>query len=263
MLAINLDSAQNIRLIFCRDQVLQRLRWAGAPDKEFTTGPFGPRLTPRASFAEYVEQISGQAEAWTIEDLVRAKELRASLLSFVLGLQWNAERQKLLASELNHRVKNTLALFRSLSLQTKHSTTTVQAYAQAIEERIMALSKAHDLASRKGFDGLELSALFNTELKPYMAQKNVMLTGPRVHLLASSAPTLALVIHELATNAAKYGALSVPAGRVLVHWQVSGDGLSLTWRETGGTPVKPPENSGFGLQMIENAVRDVIPKNEL
>ena len=254
VLIINLDSAQAIRLVFCRDQAVQKLRWAGAPAKSFTTGPFGPRLNPRASFAEYVEEIGDQAEAWTLDELARAKELRASLLAFVLGLQWNAERQQLMARELNHRVKNTLALFRSLSMQTRHSTSTVQAYAQAIEERIMALANAHDKASQSGFGGVELAALLDSELKPYQSRQNTILTGPKIHLVASSAPTLALVVHEMATNAAKYGALSVPSGRVVVQWQVSGDGLSLVWRETGGPAVVPPENSGFGLQMIENAL---------
>jgi two-component system, chemotaxis family, CheB/CheR fusion protein len=173
-----------------------------------------------------------------------------------------AENHKnLLIAELDHRVKNTLAIITSLIAQTVRTTKSPETFAGVIEGRIQALSRVHHLLTQTKWDQAELREVVDAELAPYRTEKkdNVAVNGSEHILLTPKATlALALALHELATNAAKYGALSAPKGRVEVTWSVlsaaEGPRLVIEWIETGGPPVELPVRRGFGSYLIERAV---------
>ncbi|MEI9964111.1 MAG: PAS domain S-box protein [Caulobacteraceae bacterium] len=172
----------------------------------------------------------------------------------------NAEaRQKVLLDELNHRVKNTLATVQSIALQTARNAPTMDAFTHDFEARLVALSKAHDLLTRDHWEGADLGDILRQELAPF-GDGPVRLEGPKLTLAPRSTLALAMAFHEMATNAAKYGALSTPDGRLDVRWDVaprSGERparLSLSWTENGGPPVAPPRRRGFGARLVERTI---------
>ena len=163
------------------------------------------------------------------------------------------ERQRLLLDELNHRVKNTLATVQAIAQQTLRGAEDPAAFALAFESRLLALSQTHNALTDSQWAGAGLRQILAQELDPYGAERVVMV-GPDVHLPARVALSLGMVFHELATNAAKYGALST-AGRLLLTWSVTGDdSLAFEWRETGGPPVTRPKRRGFGSRLIERSI---------
>jgi two-component sensor histidine kinase len=163
------------------------------------------------------------------------------------------EQQKLLVDELNHRVKNTLATVQAIAHQTLRTTSDPVAFRGAFEARLMALSATHDLLTAAGWRSASLRDVLLREVKPHGAER-YSLDGPDVPLAPSQAVALGLLIHELATNAAKYGALSSGAGRVAVAWTFEAGVLNLTWTETGGPAVSPPTRRGFGSRLIERSL---------
>jgi PAS domain S-box-containing protein len=165
------------------------------------------------------------------------------------------ERQALLVNELNHRVKNTLALVQGLALQSFREGRDPAEARLAFQRRLAALAAAHDLLTRESWEGATLSGLAEGGLGHLTGgERRVEIGGPDVTLGPKEAVSLVLALHELSTNASKYGALSNGEGRVRVSWQLEGSTLRLEWRETGGPPVAAPEHRGFGLRMIERAL---------
>lgn len=164
-------------------------------------------------------------------------------------------RQRLLLDELNHRVKNTLASVQSIASQTLRSAPDLATARRSFEARIMALSNAHNLLSREEWSSAELRTLLDNGLAAY-DESRLELDGPAVMLTPKASIAVALVVHELATNAAKYGALSNDTGTVGLRWRVAaaGEGLSVEWRERGGPPVSPPTRRGFGSRIIEGFI---------
>ena len=160
------------------------------------------------------------------------------------------EHQTLLAREVDHRAKNSLAVVQSIVRLTRADT--IRDYQTRVEGRIQALSKVHSLLAHSRWEGADVHTLVQEELTPYQTggAEHIAISGPRVSITPPVAQTLALALHELATNAAKYGALSAEGGRVQLHWQVGTGGLVLTWREIGGPPATAPQRLGLGLQTI-------------
>jgi len=161
--------------------------------------------------------------------------------------------QKTLVDELNHRVKNTLATVQSLAAHSFRESGDPRAMRATFEARLMALSGAHNRLAERSWEAAELGELARGILSPY-GEERVALSGPEVHLTARVSVTLAMALHELATNAAKYGALSNPTGRLDVSWTEGVGGLVLSWRERGGPPVCVPTRRSFGLRFIKGAV---------
>lgn len=163
-------------------------------------------------------------------------------------------RQRLLLDELNHRVKNTLATVQSIASQTLRSAPDLASARSAFEARILALSKAHDILSARHWSDAELPAIIRQELAAF-GEARIAIDGPPVMLNPKAAIAIAMVVHELSTNAAKYGALSGPDGRVAIDWRLHEAGmLEFRWRETGGPAVTPPTHRGFGSRMVERVV---------
>lgn len=171
------------------------------------------------------------------------------------------ERQQLLMAELDHRVRNILASIRSMVVMTSRSAGSKQEQAESLQGRVDAMARAHGLLTRQRWKGASLGQLLRDELEAYASRGDaVVLEGEGDWILRpQQALNFALVIHELATNAAKYGALSVPTGRVSVTWNVELDQdparLRIVWQESGGPLVRQPERQGFGSRLILNALR--------
>jgi PAS domain S-box-containing protein len=164
------------------------------------------------------------------------------------------QRQRLLLDELNHRVKNTLATVQAIAQQTLRGAATPEIFADAFEARLLALSQTHNALTDSQWAGAELRQILMQELGPYGAER-IHVGGPDVHLPARVALSLGMVFHELATNAAKYGALST-SGRLRLTWSLSEDGeaLRFEWREMDGPPARRPDRKGFGSRLIERSI---------
>lgn len=166
------------------------------------------------------------------------------------------ETQRLLIGELNHRVKNTLASVQAIATQTLRHSTGPSDFAPTFIGRIHALARAHSLLSAATWQGASLKELVEGQLLTgTVAAEQLAIAGPDVELAPEPALHLALVLHELVTNAHKYGALSVPAGRASFNWQVEDGKLILDWVERNGPPVNPPARKGFGSFLIERSLR--------
>lgn len=164
------------------------------------------------------------------------------------------QRQRLLIDELNHRVKNALATVQSIATQTLRTTTDAAAARIAFEARIVALSKAHNMLSERRWTDTEIGQLVRQELGAYDSGQ-LDLGGPDLMLNAKATIALALLFHELATNAAKHGALSSSTGRLSVTWhEDAADNLVVEWAESGGPPVNAPSRRGFGTRMLNTVI---------
>ena len=167
------------------------------------------------------------------------------------------EEQETLTKEMSHRVKNLFAMTDSMVRMTARNSATKDEMAESLSGRLRALSDAHSLV-RRSFnpethkpEGVELSDVIATVLRPH---RNPVMNGAHVQLGERATNSVALVFHELATNASKYGALSVDGGAVHVDWTTDGDRLLLTWRESGGPAVTPPEKKGFGSALVKSTI---------
>ncbi len=166
---------------------------------------------------------------------------------------------RLLLNELNHRVKNTLATVQSMAAQTMRGALEPKAAYEAFEARLMGLSAAHDVLTRERWHGASLREVAERALKPFCGEglPRVGMDGPEVWLPPGASLTMALVFHELATNAVKYGALSNETGEVAIAWthDPGTGGLRLSWTERGGPPVREPTRKGFGSRLIERGLK--------
>jgi PAS domain S-box-containing protein len=168
------------------------------------------------------------------------------------------QRQDLLAREVDHRARNALAVVQSIVRLTRASS--VSDYVAAVEGRIKALARAHALLSDSRWHSADLGALVAEELAPYRVgeAEKVEVIGPNVSLPPHMAQGLALALHELATNAAKHGALSSMLGKVSLNWQLRPDLLVLKWVESGGPPIAPPSARSFGLKVIRASIENQL-----
>lgn len=166
------------------------------------------------------------------------------------------EHQKVLLNELNHRVKNTLAIVQSLAAQTFRGTQVSAEARDLFGSRLAALARAHDVLTRHNWESAGLGEIVGRAMESFQTGAvRIAIVGPEVRVSPKQALALSMALHELATNAAKYGALSGDAGRVRISWQFTrnkkSDELELTWTEAGGPPVRPPDRKGFGARLIE------------
>ena len=166
------------------------------------------------------------------------------------------ERQVLLAREVDHRAKNTLAVVLSVLKLTRADT--IKDFTATVEGRIQALAATHNLLSSTRWEGADLGRIVDEEMAPYVSshRRRIVAEGPAVVLLPSTAQAMALALHELATNAAKYGALSNDRGQLRVVWTVGHDALVLDWEESGGPRTVEPSSMGFGLTIVRSSIEE-------
>ncbi|MBZ6078530.1 HWE histidine kinase domain-containing protein [Microvirga puerhi] len=201
---------------------------------------------------------SGTPRRWTQAEIDLSRDTAERTWAAVERAKSDA-RQRLLINELNHRVKNTLATVQSIAAQSFKADEPRMAR-EAFEARLFALSKTHDVLTRENWERVNLRDIAEEAMAPYRREQveRFIIEGPALHVPPRIALPLAMVLHELSTNAVKYGAFSVDSGRVTIHWDlVEGwdeKGLVLHWQEEGGPPVKIPTRKGFGSRLIERSL---------
>ena len=163
------------------------------------------------------------------------------------------EQERLLIAELNHRVKNNLATVQSIAVQTARAAPSLRSFIDTFEGRIVALARTHDVLTARSWSDADLSEVIARETLAY--GDRVRLDGPTFPLASHQALALGLIVHELSTNAAKYGALSTAGGTVDVLWCAAGDGAEIAWVEAGGPPCSPPAAPGFGTRLMTKLAR--------
>jgi PAS domain S-box-containing protein len=235
----------------------------------------------QADLEQFSGQMVGKVDAYTVEQRYVRKdghvvwvEVAASRVDDVSGRPLYGvrvvrdiserrkaeEHQRLLINELNHRVKNTLATVQSIVSQTLRMSQAPREAREAVESRLFALSRAHDVLTRENWEGADLHEVVGSVIQPYQDNRegHIWCRGGKVHLEPRMALALSLALHELATNAAKYGALSNETGEVSLSWMVDHTRippiLLLRWQETGGPAVEPPTRKGFGSRLIERSL---------
>lgn len=204
-----------------------------------TRVPFAPYPTPLRS-----EDGTVLGAVNMLVDITHHKEAR--------------ERQQLLINELNHRVKNTLAIVQSIANLTIRHSGTLALFREAFGERLAALSRTHNLLTQTCWESLALRPLVDSELAPFNASNDIEIVGDEVALNPRQGVAFALVLHELATNAAKHGSLAQPGGRLRVSWRIhtgmKGQTLTLDWIETGRQPIERTDRKGFGSALIRRTI---------
>ncbi|MEN3793124.1 HWE histidine kinase domain-containing protein [Fulvimarina sp. MAC3] len=266
LLAIPISRSPRDYIMFFRRELVQTVSWAGNPqDKKMAYGPNGPRLTPRKSFEAWQETVRGKSKSWTDAEKKASEALRVSILEVLVKFTEETSRQQaqaqqaqeLLIAELNHRVRNILALIRALVTQSKGTASDVDDFSNIVSGRIQALARAHNQITDEKYAPQKLSDIIQTEVDAYIGGKadRVMLTGPDILVSPKAFSILALVFHEMVTNSAKYGSLSDSRGRVFVDWHIDADnGCVIKWREEGGPAVQRPSRRGFGSTIIERSI---------
>ena len=186
----------------------------------------------------------------------------ARQLGFGIERRRAEEQRTLLIHELNHRVKNTLATVQSLALQTFRNTERSAEARELFDARLSALSRAHDVLTAENWQTAQLREIVAGALEPFGQGERIALSGPEARLSPKQALALSMALHELATNAVKYGALRGEGGRVRVAWSLAPDDqpreLRIAWSEHDGPPVTPPARRGFGSRMIERHLADEL-----
>lgn len=244
---------------------------AGCPWLEFWTGEYGPAARRavaeaaagrRGRFQGPCATAKGTPKWWDVQvlPLVGPDGKPEQLLSISTDItaQRLAEgHQRVLMQELEHRVKNTLALVQSVANQTFRDAASLDAARRIFTDRLLALGKAHEILTRTSWNSAGIDAIVGSVIAPYLdaGQRRFQVTGPEVSLAAKPALALTMALHELCTNALKYGALSAEHGRVLIEWKITGrrddPRLRFVWTERDGPAVQPPQHKGFGSQLIE------------
>jgi PAS domain S-box-containing protein len=209
-----------------------------------TTFETASRLRPDRVVELRIVPMRGGGVAITLTDITERKTADA--------------RQRLLVNELNHRVKNSLATVQAIAAQSLRGPGVPAEARERFLDRLMALASANDVLVARTWSGATLASVAAQMARPHGDGERFIIEGPDIHLAPQTATAMALGLHELATNAAKYGALSTPQGQVSLTWSVDGEGearrLRLAWQETGGPAVGKPTSTGFGSRLIERGL---------
>ena len=264
MLAIPISLRPRDYIVLFRSEKPRSVRWAGDQAKTVEQHGDEMRLSPRKSFEAWSQLKRGEAEPFRKAELRIAESLRTTLLEVVLQMSEAAgeerrrasEQQKLLIAELNHRVRNILSLIRALMGQTKRDSGSMENALAKLDSRIRALASAHDQLTAENWVPASLRDLIETELDAFVSVKRsaVKLNGPNVSVVPEAYTILALVLHEMVTNAAKYGALS-DNGSLSIDWFIDERGyLVIDWCESGGPAVQAPKRQGFGTTIINRSI---------
>ncbi|WP_018265923.1 HWE histidine kinase domain-containing protein [Methylosinus sp. LW4] len=266
VLAIAVSREPKDYVLFFRGELRQVVRWAGNPAKAVEAD--GETLTPRASFEAWEETVRLQSRAWSDTEIEIARSLRSAILEvFVHALdlavrerQAAQARQDFLMAELEHRVKNTLSVIQSLVRFTARSSVSLEEFNATLQSRLLTMARVQNLLTQSRWEGLSIRAIVEDELAPFrQGETNAChISGEPIALKPKAALAVSMAIHELATNAAKYGALSAPGGVVRVDWrrrrEKGEERVELIWKESKGPKVVPPERSGFGRMLIERTL---------
>ncbi len=257
------SSYPNDRALYAfRVETERTISWAGNPEKRIERVEGNLRLHPRGSFATYLEHVRGRSKPWAESDLYLMRQIWPLLSASerrVFAEEMTRKRRQIV-DELNHRVRNILAMVRSVSQLARNFSSSSDNFAAALDSRIQALADAHDLGSGTAGTSVSVSDLILTEAEPLLASGSnpVLLHGEDFGIHADFAPMLALVLHELVTNAAEHGALSSKDGHVTVRLSTAPETATLEWTEREGPTVTEPGAQGFGTRLILQAIQQEI-----
>jgi PAS domain S-box-containing protein len=223
--------------------------------------------TNRGEFIEHYETVRRRRDGSSVDVSLTISPIRnaegkivgASKIARDITRRKRAEaREKILTAELDHRVKNILAQVAVVAKSTRQGNRSVDEFLRSLDGRIQSMATAHMLLSQSGWQGVGVDAVVRSQLAPYATDTNITISGTDVILAAAEIQALTRVLHELATNAAKYGALSIPGGRVSVSWNRGTNGkatnLMFVWRELGGPPVPSKVQASYGTNLIRNLI---------
>ncbi|MEM6439976.1 MAG: HWE histidine kinase domain-containing protein [Pseudomonadota bacterium] len=265
LLALPVSRKPRDYIVLFRRGIARSVVWAGKPKKDLEFGPNGPRLTPRKSFEAWRERVSGRSAPWRPGEQRVAEAIRVTRLEVLPRITdetsreraASQQRQELLIAELNHRVRNILGLIGNLVGQSADNAASLEEFTDLVGGRIAAMSRAHDQINRHDWDGASLVELLRTEATAFLQDgaARIRVEGADAVLKPQAFSTVALVMHEMITNAAKYGALRDRNGGVDIRLEETVEGaLRIDWREWGGPPVRPPTREGFGSTIVERSI---------
>lgn len=268
VLIIPIDVPGQRAIIFFRNTAATSLRWAGAPKKSIVEEEGYLRLLPRSSFQAYKDSTQYRCTPWSQQEVAIARSLQNAIKETMKQSQRHESHKEqlgLMIRELDHRVRNMLALIQSMVRQSGNSASDLKSFVDIFEQRISALAATHKILSQSPNDEVELHQLIETTLAPYIASENPSLhfEGVSIRLRSSLASMLSIVIHELLSNAMKYGSLSTSSGNAYLNWSIVENNLSdksgknsllVEWKEIGGPRVIPPHRQGFGTSVIRDAL---------
>lgn len=262
LLALSVSRSPRDYVLWFLPEHATAVTWAGNPEKPVEVTDTGSRLSPRKSFEAWSEMVEGQARPWRPIEIEAANLLRVSILEIVIQRtdQIAKERtkaqdqQNLLMAELDHRVKNTLATIQAVVRFSSKSAEDLETFTATIERRLHAMANAHSLLTNSRWEGLPLRQIIHEELAAFeaYAEGRITLDGEDKLLDPRASLSLAMAIHELTTNAVKYGSLSVSGGLLAIAWREEGNFLRLAWAESNGPPVVKPVRRGFGRTLLES-----------
>jgi light-regulated signal transduction histidine kinase (bacteriophytochrome) len=264
VLAVALSQEPCDYLLFYRLASTQTVTWAGNPEKPVEFGPNGSRLTPRKSFEAWVMSNQNLCEPWGPSDMLAVTSLRTALLELLIRHLHDKEsfrkhtqdKQDVLISELNHRVRNILALMRAVVSLTDATASTKDEFKALLDGRVRALAFAHDQLTSSNWSSVALQDVLQNEADAYTnSTEQINMSGQGVNLLPDAVSCIALVMHEMFTNAAKYGSLSASAGKLVITWRLNNEHeLVIDWQEKGGPKVSQPKRKGFGSTIIHRSL---------
>ena len=213
-----------------------------------------------SSFQGYADTMKGNRRYWDVQvsPIMGADGKPERILSIsrdITDLKVAEEARGVLAQELAHRMKNSFAMVQAIVTQTLRQAKSMEDGRTAVSQRLSALGRAQDILTRSNFTAADIHDVVAAAIDPHrVVEERISWSGPRLILSSQQALGLSLATHELATNAAKYGALSNETGRVAMAWRVEDGAFAFDWIETGGPPVTPPASRGFGSKLIERIV---------
>ncbi len=264
LLALSVSRTPRDYLLWFRPELCRIVTWAGNPVKPVDIADDGMHIGPRKSFAAWRQTVREHSKPWGEHVAEAAQLLRGSIFEVVLRhLEQVMQRreqvrrhQDFLMAELDHRVKNTIAIIQALVKRSSADATSLEEYRESILERLHSMGRTHSLLTKGRWEGINLQDMVAEQSEAF--GERVTVTGPKLVLRPKAALSVSLALHELMTNAAKYGSLSVAMGRVDVSWRVQsredGRRVILRWAEFGGPPVVPPRRSGFGRVLLERSL---------
>jgi len=265
VLAISVSRTPRDYVIWFRPEVTEIVKWAGNPEKPVQPSSDGETLSPRASFTAWEQMVRLKSEPWTGREVESAKALRTSIMEVILRTLDEAlrerhaakARQDMLMAELDHRVKNTIAVIQSLVRFTSRSAASLEAFQEDLQNRLFSMARMQTLLTESRWEGVSIKTLVESELET-LPSDCCRVTGDPVVLKPKAALAISLAIHELATNAQKYGSLSIPGGLVSIDWGAEenspAESFVITWKESGGPRVTPPTKKGFGRVLLGKAI---------
>jgi light-regulated signal transduction histidine kinase (bacteriophytochrome) len=264
LLALSVSRTPRDYVLWFRPELCRVVTWAGNPVKPVEIADDGVRIGPRKSFAAWQETVREHSRPWGEHAAEAVELLRGSIFEVVLRhldeVMQRREKvrrhQDFLMAELDHRVKNTIAVIQALVKRSSAEATSLEDYRESILARLYAMGRTHSLLTQSRWEGINLQDIVAEQSEAF--GERMTTAGPKLVLRPKAALSVSLALHELMTNAAKYGSLSVAMGRVEVGWSVESreDGrcLIFRWAESGGPPVVPPARMGFGRVLLERSL---------